>query len=113
MLPSSNAIAASAPTTTFKYFIFPSRLTVPVGALTTPAIVGRIAFHDRIKGIIERMTSIEFRVVDTLTKGPLVLNERHDTLVSAQRTRRFHAVGMFFLVNGKIVEWTDYVISES
>ena len=79
---------------------------------TTPAIVGRAAFHDRIKSIIERMTKIEFKVVDTLAKGPIVLNERHDTLVSAQGTRLFHAVGMFFLADGKIVEWTDYIIKE-
>ena len=74
---------------------------------TTPPIVGRTTFHDRIQSIIARMSSIEFRVVDTLAKGPVVLNERHDTLTSSQGTRRFHAVGMFFLANGKIVEWTD------
>ena len=51
---------------------------------TTPAIVGRAAFHDRIKAILDRLTSIEFRVVETMTKGPLVLNERRDTLVSAR-----------------------------
>jgi limonene-1,2-epoxide hydrolase len=79
---------------------------------TTPAIVGRPAFHDRISAIIARMTSIEFKVVDTLAKGPLVLNERHDTLVSPQGARRFHAVGMFFLADRKIVEWTDYIIKE-
>ena len=77
---------------------------------TTPAIVGRAAFHDRIKAILDRLTSIEFRVIETMTKGPLVLNERRDTLVSAQGTRRFHAVGMFFLADAKIVEWTDYII---
>lgn len=79
---------------------------------TTPPIVGRAAFHDRIKAIIDRMTSIEFAVVETLAKGPIVLNERHDTLISPQGTRRFHAAGVFFLVDGKIVEWTDYIIQE-
>ena len=80
---------------------------------STPAIVGRTIFHDRIKDILGRMTSIEFAVADTLAKGPLVLNERHDTLVSPQRTRLYHCVGMFFLADGKIVEWTDYIISQS
>ena len=80
---------------------------------TTPAIVGRSTFHDRIKDILGRMTSIEFAVADTLAKGPVVLNERHDTLVSPQRTRLYHCVGMFFLSGGKIVEWTDYIISQS
>ena len=79
---------------------------------TTPAIVGRAAFHDRIKAILDRMTKIEFKVEETLAKGPLVLNERHDTLVTAQGTRLFHCVGMFFLADGKIVEWTDYIIKD-
>ena len=70
---------------------------------TTAAIVGKTAFHDRIKAIIDRLTSIEFMVVETLAKGPLVLNERHDSLISPQRTQRFHCVGMFFLADGKIV----------
>lgn len=80
---------------------------------TTPAIVGRDAFRSRIKSIVDRMTRIEFAVVETMAKGPIVINERHDVLVSAQGTRRFHCVGMFFLVNGKIVEWTDYIIAQS
>jgi limonene-1,2-epoxide hydrolase len=42
-----------------------------------------------------------------------VLNERHDPLIFPQRTRLYHVVGMFFLADGKIVEWTDYVISQS
>ena len=79
---------------------------------TTPAIVGRAAFHDRIKAILAGMSSIEFKVVETLAKGPVVLNERHDTLVSQRGTRLFHCVGMFFLADGKIVEWTDYIIKE-
>jgi limonene-1,2-epoxide hydrolase len=80
---------------------------------TTPAIVGRAAFHDRIKAIIDRMSRIEFQIVETLAKGPLVFNERHDTLVSAQGTRLFHAVGVFFLADSKIVEWTDYIVKDS
>jgi limonene-1,2-epoxide hydrolase len=80
---------------------------------TTPPIVGRAAFRDRITAIISRMSRIEFAVVETMAKGPIVINERRDELVSPQGTRRFHCVGMFFLVDGKIVEWTDYIISQS
>ena len=80
---------------------------------TTPAIVGRAAFHDRIKAIIDRMTRIEFQVVETMAMGPMVFNERHDTLVSAPGIRLFHCVGVFFLVDGKIAEWTDYIIKDS
>ena len=79
---------------------------------TTAPIVGRAAFETRIGSILARLTRIEFAVVETWAKGPIVMNERHDVLVSPQRTQRFHAVGMFFLVDRKIVEWTDYIITE-
>ena len=62
---------------------------------------------------LQQVNGIEFAVADTLAKGPIVLNERHDTLISPQRTRLYHCVGMFFLADGKIVEWTDYIISQS
>jgi len=79
---------------------------------TSPPIVGRAAFHDRVGAIIARMTSIEFKITNTMAMGPLVLTERDDTLVSPQRTQRYHVAGMFYLVDGKIVEWTDYIIKD-
>jgi limonene-1,2-epoxide hydrolase len=79
---------------------------------TSQPIVGRDAIRDFTKRFFERMTSVEFKVSETFAKGPLVLNERVDTFVSPQRTQRYHAVGMFFLVDGKIVEWTDYIMKD-
>lgn len=48
----------------------------------------------------------------TVALGPLVLNERDDIIVMTNGSARtFHvAAGLFFVENGKIVEWTDYVI---
>lgn len=79
---------------------------------TSQPIVGRDAIRDFSKRFFERMTSVEFKVSETFAKGPLVLNERIDTFVSPQRTQRYHAVGMFFLVDDKIVEWTDYIMKD-
>ena len=45
--------------------------------------------------------------------GPIVLNERDDVITQANGpTRTFRvAAGLFFVENGKIVEWTDYVLT--
>jgi limonene-1,2-epoxide hydrolase len=79
---------------------------------TSQPIVGRDAIVDFAKKFFERMTSVEFKVTETFAKGPLVLNERVDTFISPQRTQRYHAVGMFYLVDDKIVEWTDYIMKD-
>lgn len=75
-----------------------------------PAIVGKEHVTSTIKVFLER--GAEFKVLKTVALGPLVLNERDDIIVmETGPTRTFHiAAGLFFVENGKIVEWTDYVI---
>lgn len=77
---------------------------------TRAPIVGKDKVMAQIKGIIGSAT---FKVLRTVALGPLVLNERDDTILlpgsSTPRTIRVSA-GMFYVSNGKIVEWTDYVI---
>jgi len=77
---------------------------------TRPPIVGKAQVADTIKGFINR--GAEFKVLRTLALGPIVLNEREDVVVmtegTAPRTFRI-AAGLFYLENGKIVEWTDYL----
>ena len=77
---------------------------------TRPAVVGKEKVGETIKGFLER--GAEFKVLKTVSLGPLVLNERDDIIVMAKGpTRTFHvAAGLFFLENGKIAEWTDYVL---
>jgi limonene-1,2-epoxide hydrolase len=79
---------------------------------TSPPVVGRDAIRERIRTFLERADKVEFAVSDSIAKGPIVLNERVDTFVSPQRMQRFHLVGMFFLVDGKIAEWTDYLLKD-
>jgi len=69
---------------------------------------GRQAVQDRIKSFLERVQS--FDVIETLAKGPMVFNERHDHF-TAGPLKMWHGVGVFFLKDGKIVEWYDYTIS--
>src|SRR5262249_22997175 len=83
---------------------------------TTPAVVGHDAVLERVKGFMDR--GAEFKVLKTVALCPIVLNERDDIFVkgfgdgpgSAGPKTYCVATGLFFVENGKIVEWTDYVI---
>jgi len=69
---------------------------------------GRQAVRDRIQSFINQVE--RFDVLETLAKGPMVFNERHDHFTGGP-LKMWHGVGVFFLKDGKIVEWYDYTIS--
>jgi limonene-1,2-epoxide hydrolase len=65
---------------------------------------------DRIKNYVERSSQIEFQVLDSWARGPMVVNERIDRFVRADASPAYHLVGVFFIKAGKIAECTDYGI---
>lgn len=74
---------------------------------TSPPIVG-------VEKVLEtysklNATSIEFKVLETLTAGPIVVNRRIDTFVSP-RSFTWEGVGVFFVRDGRIKEWSDYTL---
>jgi limonene-1,2-epoxide hydrolase len=69
---------------------------------------GRQAVRDRIGSFLDRVQG--FDVIETFAKGPMVFNERHDHFTGGP-LKMWHGVGVFFLKDGKIVEWSDYTIS--
>ena len=69
---------------------------------------GKQAVNDRIKSFLDRVE--KFEVLDTLAKGPMVFNERIDHFTGGP-LKSWHGVGVFFLKDGKIVEWYDYTIA--
>ena len=69
---------------------------------------GRDAVTARVKSIIERVQ--RFEVLDTFARGPMVINERIDHF-SDFTLKSWHGVGVFFIKDGKIVEWYDYTIA--
>ena len=75
---------------------------------TTDPARGREAVTARIKTIIDRVE--RFEVLDTFARGPMVINERIDHF-SSGALKAWHGVGVFFLKDRKIVEWSDYTIS--
>jgi limonene-1,2-epoxide hydrolase len=68
---------------------------------------GRQAVTDRIKSFLNSVQG--FEVIETFAKGPMVFNERHDHFTGGP-LKMWHGVGVFFLKDGKIVEWYDYTI---
>jgi len=71
-------------------------------------VKGRAAVADRVKLVADRAG--RFEVLETFAKGPMVINERIDHFTGGP-LRSWHGVGVFFLKDGKIVEWYDYTIS--
>jgi len=73
----------------------------------TPPIVG-------VEKVLEtytklNATSIEFKVLETQALGAIVINRRVDRFVSP-RSFTWEGVGVFFVKDGKIKEWSDYTI---
>jgi len=68
---------------------------------------GRDAVSARIKTIMNNAD--RFDVLDTFARGPMVINERIDYF-SDYRIKSWHGVGVFFIRDGKIVDWYDYTI---
>jgi limonene-1,2-epoxide hydrolase len=54
-------------------------------------------------------TAIEFKVLETFASGPIVINRRVDRFVSP-RSFTWSGVGVFFIKDGKIKEWSDFTI---
>jgi len=74
----------------------------------TPAIGA--AAVERIKSYVERSSKIEFKILDSWARGPMVINERIDSFTRIDASPAYHLVGVFFIKDGKIAEWTDYGI---
>jgi limonene-1,2-epoxide hydrolase len=77
--------------------------------------------RDPIKGVAPVKTQIDnlvknverFEILDTFARGPMVFNERIDHFKPGGSIplRSWRGVGVFFLRDGKIVEWQDFTIS--
>lgn len=75
---------------------------------TTEPAKGKDAIAARIKTIIAAV--VRFDVLETFARGPMVINERIDYFSSGP-LKSWRGVGVFFLKDGKIVEWYDYTIA--
>ena len=69
---------------------------------------GKQSVMDRIGSYINSVQ--RFEVLETFASGPIVINQRRDHFMGGP-LKMWHGVGVFFLRDGKIVEWNDYTIS--
>jgi limonene-1,2-epoxide hydrolase len=69
---------------------------------------GREAVESAIKRIANNVE--RFEVLETWARGPMVINQRIDHFTSF-RIKAWHGTGVFFLKDGRIVEWFDYTTS--
>ena len=76
---------------------------------TTPPASGHDGVIQRLKPTVDNSTVVEFRVLDTMAAGPIVINHRIDRFLTA-RPLTWEGVGVFFIKDGKIKEWSDYTI---
>ena len=72
-------------------------------------IKGYAAVKERISSLVKMAD--RFEVLDSFARGPMVLNERIDHFAPGGRLKSWHGVGVFFVKEGKIVEWQDFTIS--
>jgi limonene-1,2-epoxide hydrolase len=76
---------------------------------TTPPVNGHAGVTDRLKSWLDDSTLVEFKVLDTSAAGPIVINHRIDRFMTA-RPLTWEGVGVFFVKDGRIKEWSDYTI---
>ena len=69
---------------------------------------GHQAVTEKINSFIGNV--VKFEVLETFARGPMVFNERIDHFQNLN-IKSWHGVGVFFLRDGKIVEWYDYTIA--
>ena len=77
---------------------------------TTPAVTGQAGVRERLGSRIESSPQIEFKILDSFAKGPMVVNHRVDRFVSTTRPLTWEGVGVFFVKDAKIKEWFDYTL---
>jgi limonene-1,2-epoxide hydrolase len=77
---------------------------------TAPPIKGRQAIVDGLEKMLGSPSKVEFEVVQTFARGPIVFNERFDRFTLPQRNIDWHGVGVFVVRGGTIAEWSDFTI---
>lgn len=77
---------------------------------TTPAVTGHAGVRERLGSWLESSDRIEFKILSSTVKGPIVINHRIDSFVSTKRPLTWEGIGVFFVKDGKIKEWSDYTI---
>ena len=76
---------------------------------TMPPLVGLEAVMGTFKTFVGDAESVEFRVLETFATGPIVVNRRIDRFALRQPLT-VECVGVFYVKDDKIKEWSDYTV---
>ena len=71
------------------------------------AATGSETFRQMAGGFLANATDVRFDVLETWAVGPLVVNLRVDYFTTADGQQEFRVGGVFYVNDGKIVEWID------
>jgi limonene-1,2-epoxide hydrolase len=65
-----------------------------------------------MRGLVDRSSTCEMRIVETFVSGPIVMHERYDrwTFKSSQPPLLWHGIGIYAVAGGKVGEWIDYTL---
>ena len=75
-----------------------------------PPVVGPAAVAAAMKGFMTPGVKLKVQTLNTTVRGPVVMNQRIDTLTTPGKPPQvFPVVGVFLVKNGKIEEWVDYL----
>jgi len=75
-----------------------------------PPVVGPEAIGAAMKGFMTPGVKITVKTLHTTAYGPVVVNQRIDTMKTPGKPDQvFPVVGVFVVKDGKIKEWTDYL----
>src|SRR5579872_5620665 len=75
----------------------------------TAPVNGHDGVVQRLKPSVDDSSLVEFKILDARAMGPIVITHRIDRFVTKQPLT-WEGVGVFFVKDGKIKEWTDYTI---
>ena len=79
---------------------------------TAPPMKGRQAIVDGLRKMLGAPSKAGFEIVQTFARGPIVVNERFDRFTMPNRQVDWNGVGVFFVRDGLIAEWSDYGIKK-
>lgn len=77
---------------------------------TAAPLKGRQAIVDGLRKMLGAPSKAGFDIVQSFARGPLVVNERFDRFTLPNRQIDWNGVGVFFVRDGLIAEWSDYSI---
>jgi limonene-1,2-epoxide hydrolase len=76
----------------------------------TPPVNGHQALIDLMQPWIESSHAITYEVLETFSRGPVVINRRIDIYHSATNHLEWEGVGLFLIEDGLIREWQDFTM---